>query len=109
MATDDIQFLELVELTQRIHDGELSSVEATQAALARIEALDGTLHSFALVLPDHALEQARIADAQIRAGEIKGPLHGAPIAVKDLCWMQGVPTAASDSKWLLRGMGFVLA
>jgi len=94
VATDEIQFLELVELTQRIHDGELSSVEATQAALARIEALDGTLHSFALVLPDHALEQARIADAQIRAGEIKGPLHGAPIAVKDLCWMQGVPTAA---------------
>jgi len=94
VATDDIQFLELVELTRRIHDGELSSVEATQAALARIEALDGTLHSFALVLPDHALEQARVADAQIRAGEIKGPLHGAPIAVKDLCWMQGMPTAA---------------
>jgi len=94
VATDDIQFLELVELTRRIHDGALSSVEVTQAALARIEALDGTLHSFALVLPDHALEQARVADAQIRAGEIKGPLHGAPIAVKDLCWMQGVPTAA---------------
>ncbi len=94
MAADDIQFLELVDLTRRIHDGELSSVEATQAALARIEALDGTLHSFALVLPEHALEQARIADAQIRAGEIKGPLHGAPIAVKDLCWMRGVPTAA---------------
>ncbi len=94
MAADDIQFLELVDLTRRIHDGELSSIEATQAALARIESLDGTLHSFALVLPDHALEQARIADAQIRAGEIKGPLHGAPIAVKDLCWMRGVPTAA---------------
>ncbi len=94
VATDDIQYLELVELTRRIHAGELSSVEATQAALARIGALDGTLHSFALVLPEYALEQARIADAQIRAGEIKGPLHGAPIAVKDLCWMQGVPTAA---------------
>ncbi len=94
VATDDIQYLELVELTQRIHAGELSSVEATQVALARIEALDGALHSFALVMPEYALEQARIADAQIRAGEIKGPLHGAPIAVKDLCWMQGVPTAA---------------
>ncbi len=94
MATDDIHYLELTELTRRIHAGELSSVEATQASLARIEALDGRLHSFALVLPEHALEQARAADAQIRGGEIKGPLHGAPIGVKDLCWMQGVPTAA---------------
>ncbi len=94
MATDDIHYLELTELTRRIHAGELSSVEATQASLARIEALDGTLHSFALVLPERALAQAREADAQISRGEIKGPLHGAPLAVKDLCWMQDVPTAA---------------
>lgn len=94
MATDDIHYLELTDLTGRIHAGELSSVEATQASLARIEALDGTLHSFALVLPEQALAQAREADAQVSRGEIKGPLHGAPIAVKDLCWMQGVPTAA---------------
>lgn len=94
MSTDELHYLELTELTRRIHAGEMTSVEATQAALTRIETLDGTLHSFALVLPEYALERARIADGQIRAGEIKGPLHGAPIAVKDLCWMQGVPTAA---------------
>lgn len=94
METNQLHYLELTELTRRIHAGELSSVEATQALLARIKALDGTLHSFALVLPEYALEQARAADAQIRAGNIKGPLHGAPIAVKDLCWMQDVPTAA---------------
>jgi amidase len=94
VATSDIHYLELTDLAGRIHAGELSSVEATQASLARIEALDGMLHSFALVLPEQALAQAREADAQISRGEIKGPLHGAPIAVKDLCWMQGVPTAA---------------
>lgn len=94
MTTDDIHYLELTELTRRIHAGELSSVEATQASLARIDALDGRLHSFALVLPEQALAQARQADAQIGRGQIKGPLHGAPIAVKDLCWMRGVPTAA---------------
>jgi amidase len=94
LATDNIHFLELTELTQRIHAGELSSVEAARASLARIEALDGTLHSFALVMPEHALAQAREADAQIGRGEIKGPLHGAPIAVKDLCWMRNIPTAA---------------
>ena len=94
METNQLHYLELTELTRRIHGGELSSAEATQASLARIEALDGALHSYALVLPEYALERARAADAQIRAGDIKGPLHGAPIAVKDLCWMQGVPTAA---------------
>ena len=93
MATD-LHYLELTELTRRIHAGELTSVEATEASLARIAALDGALHSFALVLPEYALEQARVADEQIRGGQVKGPLHGAPIAVKDLCWMQGVPTAA---------------
>ncbi len=94
MATDELQYLELTELTRRIHARELSSVEATQASLARIEALDGTLHSYALVLPEHALAQARQADAEIGRGTMKGPLHGAPIAVKDLCWMRDVPTAA---------------
>lgn len=94
MATNGIHYLELTELTRRIHARELSSVEATQASLARIEALDGKLHSYALVLPEQALAQAREADAEIGRGEIKGPLHGAPVAVKDLCWMRGVPTAA---------------
>ncbi len=97
MATDELHYLELTELTRRIHAGELTSAEATEASLARIAALDGVLHSFALVLPEHALEQARTADEQIRGGRIKGPLHGAPIAVKDLCWMQGVPTAAGTT------------
>ncbi len=94
MATDELHYLELTELTQRIHARELSSVEATQASLARIKELDGTLHSYALVLPEHALSQARQADSDIGRGAIKGPLHGAPIAVKDLCWMRDVPTAA---------------
>jgi len=94
VAVDDIHYLELTDLTRRIHAGEMSSVRATQASLARIEALDDTLHSFALVLSEQALAQAREADAQISRGEIKGPLHGAPIAVKDLCWMQDIPTAA---------------
>jgi amidase len=94
MATDDIHYLELTELTRRIHAKQISPVEATQAMLSRIAALDGGLHSFALVLPDTALAEARQAEAEIVAGQIKGPLHGAPIAVKDLCWMTGVPTAA---------------
>lgn len=90
----DLHYLELVELARRIHSKEVSPVEVTRAQLARIEALDGQLRSYALVLPEQALAQARQAEAEIARGEIRGPLHGVPIAVKDLCWTKGIPTAA---------------
>ena len=94
MATDDIHYLELTELTRRMHAKQLSPVEATQAMLSRIAAVDGKLHSYALVTAETALAEARQAEAEIARGAIKGPLHGAPIAVKDLCWTKGVATAA---------------
>ena len=94
MPSEELHYLELVELTRRMLAKEISPVEATKAELQRIEALDKSLRSFALVTPEAALEQARQAEAEIGRGEIKGPLHGAPIAVKDLCWTTGVPTAA---------------
>ncbi len=94
MANDALHYLELVELTRRMHAKEISPVEATKAELDRIGMVDKSLRSFALVTPEAALDQARQAEAEINRGDIKGPLHGAPIAVKDLCWMAGVPTAA---------------
>lgn len=94
MAQNDLAYLDLTEVSNRIQSGDITSVAVTEAMLQRIAALDGALGSYALVLPEIALAQAARADAQIAAGHIRGPLHGAPIAVKDLCWMQGVPTAA---------------
>ncbi len=93
MSQSDLHYLELTELTRRIHGKEISPVEATRAELDRIERLDNRLSSFALVTAELALEQARQAEAEINRGDIKGPLHGAPIAVKDLCWTRGIPTA----------------
>lgn len=90
----DLHYLELVELARRFRAKEVSPVEATRAQLARIQALDGRLRSYALVLAEQALAQARRAEAEIARGEVRGPLHGVPIAVKDLCWTKGVPTAA---------------
>lgn len=90
---EDLHYLELIELAKRIHTKEISPVEVTESQLARIGALDGNLRSYALVTPDLALAQAREAETEILRGHIRGPLHGIPIGVKDLCWMKGVPTA----------------
>lgn len=92
--TEDLHYLELLTIGKRIQSGELSSVAVTQAQLDRIAAIDPGLYSYALVTADSALAAAAAADAEIASGHIRGPLHGVPIAVKDLCWTAGVPTAA---------------
>ena len=94
MPARDLHYSELVEVGQRIQKRELSSVEATQAQLDRIARLDGQLKSYAHVMASSALQQAHAADKEIAAGKVRGPLHGVPIAVKDLCWTKDAPTAA---------------
>jgi len=94
MSNTDLHYLELTELGRRIHAREISPVEATKAQLARIDKHDGALKSYAHLMGEAALVRAKTAEAEIMRGEIRGPLHGVPIAVKDLCWTQGVPTAA---------------
>jgi amidase len=69
-------------------------VEAAIHQLDRIAAVDGELASFALVTPESAIAEAREAEAHIAAGHYRGPLHGVPLAVKDLFWTRGTPTAA---------------
>jgi len=94
MASDDLCLLDLVEVGRRIQVGQLSSVEVTQAVLDRIARLDGRLKSYATLTADLALAQAKQADTETARGAIRGPLHGVPIAVKDLCHTKGIPTAA---------------
>lgn len=89
-----LHYLELHELSHSIRARHISATEATLGLLARIEVLDGALHSYAAVLADSALDQAARADASLAAGEYIGPLMGVPIAVKDLCWTAGQATAA---------------
>src|ERR1700754_849638 len=90
----DLHYLELTELAARIKAREVSPVAATRAQLDRIATLDGALGSYALVMADLALALAQAAEAEIAAGRYRGPLHGVPIAVKDLFWTKGLPTAA---------------
>ena len=73
-----------------------SPVELATACLNRIEELDGKLRAFITVDRKGALEQAHAAEKEIRRGEWRGPLHGIPIAIKDLIDVQGLPTTAAS-------------
>src|ERR1700733_3013449 len=94
MPESDLHYSGLVEIGQRVQKRDLSAVEATQAQLDRIARLDGTLKRYAHVMASSALQQAQAADKEIAGGKVRGPLHGVPIAVKDLCWTKDAPTAA---------------
>ena len=71
---------------------KVSSVELTRALLDRIEAVDPQLNAFISVLPDRALTQARRADEAIAGGRSLGPLHGAPVGLKDIYDIAGEAT-----------------
>jgi amidase len=89
----DLHYLDLTELAARISTREISPVAVTRAQLDRIASLNGTLGSYALVMADVAMAQAEEAEAEIDAGRYRGPLHGIPVAVKDLFWTKDFPTA----------------
>jgi amidase len=91
-----IHYESLLDVARRIERGEISSVELTQHMLARVEELDPRLHSYVTVTPEQALEAARQADQDIAEGRYRGPLHGSPVAVKDLCWTRGIRTTAGS-------------
>ena len=76
---------------------EISPVELTTRILDRIAAVDPTLKSYATVMRDQALAAAKRAEEEIQHGTYRGPLHGVPIAVKDLCYTKGVRTMAGTS------------
>lgn len=92
--SDDLHYLSLHQLSERLRRRELSSVEATRAILERIDRLDARLRSYATLTPERALADAERCDADIALGRSRGPLHGVPIAVKDLCDTAGIATAA---------------
>ena len=94
MTEDEIAWLDLSTVARLIRERMLSAEQVTQAQLRRIERLDTKLHAYAGVTSELALTQARAADHRQAQGQALGPLHGVPIAVKDLCWTAGIPTAA---------------
>ncbi|MBI4011957.1 MAG: amidase [Candidatus Rokubacteria bacterium] len=83
----------LADLAAAVRAGRLSPVELTEDCLRRIERLDGRLRAFITVDAEGARAAARAREAEARAGRIMGPLHGIPLAYKDLCAIRGLPTS----------------
>ncbi len=90
-------FTSISELAPRLRRKEISPVEITQQCLSRIEKLNPALNAFITVLSDSALRESRAAEAEILRGEWRGPLHGVPIALKDLIDTAGVRTTAASA------------
>jgi aspartyl-tRNA(Asn)/glutamyl-tRNA(Gln) amidotransferase subunit A len=84
------------EAAAELRAGNVSSVELTTAALERIQRLDPKLNAFLTVTAGSALDEARRADEELREGHDRGPLHGIPIALKDLFLTRGVRTTGGS-------------
>jgi aspartyl-tRNA(Asn)/glutamyl-tRNA(Gln) amidotransferase subunit A len=92
----DLTTLTIPEAARRLANKDFSPVELTQAALERIERLNPRLNAFITLLPEQAMAAAKIAARDILAGRHRGPLHGIPIALKDLCATKGVRTTSGS-------------
>lgn len=89
---EDIAFLPVIDLQERLKKKEISSVELTKIYLARLERYGGPLLNVVTLLSDVALKQAKRADEERARGRVRGPLHGIPYGVKDLLAYPGYPT-----------------
>ena len=96
MTRDELCFLTIGEASGLLRERQLSPVELTQAYLDRIEALDGRVRSYVTLLPESALQEARTAEDEIARGEYRGPMHGIPVAYKDLYDTEGVRTTGQS-------------
>lgn len=94
---DALHYLELTELAALLKARAVSALDVTRAQLDRIGTHDPELDAYVHVTAETAITDAKTADAEIAHGRYRGPLHGVPIALKDLFWTKGIPTAAGTT------------
>jgi len=92
----DLCFLQASELARLIKRREISPVEVVEASLARITEINDHVRAFIFVNREQGLEEARQAEKEIRRGQYRGPLHGIPVAHKDIFDVRGLPTTAAS-------------
>ncbi len=91
-GSDDLAYASATDQAALIRDRQVSSRELTELYLDRIERYDGLLGSYVEVVHDRAREAAAAADRAAAAGEPLGPLHGVPVSIKDLNFLEGTRT-----------------
>ena len=96
MTGSDLCELGLVDLARQIESRLVSSTEVVEAALARLDRLEGQLNAFITVAHEQAREAARQADEELARGVYRGPLHGVPVSVKDLFFTAGLRTTGGS-------------
>jgi aspartyl-tRNA(Asn)/glutamyl-tRNA(Gln) amidotransferase subunit A len=96
-ASDALAALTLADASARIRAGTVTSTALVTACLARIDIYNPKVNAFITVTRDGALAQARLLDAEQRAGRLRGPLHGIPIALKDNIDTAGLRTTAASA------------
>lgn len=92
MLSEDVLYLPVTELGQKIRARELSPVELAESYLARLERLGPRLNAVATLTREQGLAEARTAEREIATGSYRGPLHGIPYGAKDLLATRGIPT-----------------
>jgi aspartyl-tRNA(Asn)/glutamyl-tRNA(Gln) amidotransferase subunit A len=92
LSTEQYQAATALELGRRVAAGELSPVQLADCALDLATQAEPAINAYAALLPDRARREAAEREAEARAGRVRGPLHGVPIAVKDNFYYQGEPT-----------------
>ncbi|HKE39604.1 MAG TPA: amidase [Casimicrobiaceae bacterium] len=97
--SNELAWLSLGELSRQLDAGETTSRQIVESCLARIAALDSQLHAFVEVYAETALDCAGAADLARKGGLSRGPLHGLPIALKDLLHVKGRVTTAGSETW----------
>jgi aspartyl-tRNA(Asn)/glutamyl-tRNA(Gln) amidotransferase subunit A len=90
VSNDELCLMPIAELSGLIARREVSPVEVVQATLERIQRLEPTLHAFITVTADLATQAAREAEREIASGSYRGPLHGIPVSLKDIVYLEGV-------------------
>jgi aspartyl-tRNA(Asn)/glutamyl-tRNA(Gln) amidotransferase subunit A len=108
----DLALLSASELARRIRAGKATSRAAVEACLARIERLNGTLNAFVALDAEHARATADLADREATRGRWQGPLHGVPLAHKDMYYREGrIATCGSKirNEWVAPATATVLS
>src|SRR5258708_22703315 len=96
LSNDELTALSLTEAAAKIRSGAVTSTQLTEACLARIAIYDPKLDAFITVMKEQALAEAKQLDAEQKAGKLRGPLHGVPIALKDNIDAIGARTTAAS-------------